>query len=336
MITEQQLAFRQLGVSGTDATAILGVCPYRTIADVWLSKKHPQKMQPPSKAVASRLYWGELYEPLIAEEFARQTGANLYKPEPKTFRSATDAFSFVLGSPDFLYTDKKRGLEIKKVSPWQKDEWGPAGTDKVPTHVLIQSHHYMLLTGYPEWDVACLIGDSDFRHYRLYGEREFLCQLINAEKDFYEKYIKGDAEPDFSTAEALGTFLLAKYPKHSAREIDVSPYDKELRQSIMELRDARAAKKAATDAAEAKKVAVMQHMGDAALLEWEEEAIKITWKTPAPKDKVDWDKVAQIALEKANYEPEERAKLIAAHTEKRQNKRTFRVYDKNSKDEEEA
>lgn len=333
MMTPGELAFRQLGISGTDAAAICGVSSYRTEADVWLSKKHPDKLKTPSKAVLERLRWGHRYENLIAEEYSARTGLDIFKPEPRTFQS--QHVPWMLGSPDFLHSGIKRGLECKKVSEWMKFQWGPDGTDIVPPEYLLQCSHYMLMCGYQEWDVAALIGESDFRIYKLFANRDLCAMLLDREERFYTRYVKGDEEPEFSTAEAIAEFLRVKYPKNSKRVIEVTHHDVELVKSIKILREARANKKLAIANEEEAKNAVKTHMGDAAEAKWEEELFKATWKNNKTKIVVDHEKIAEMALEKSTLSPAEKERLIAANTSPKPGPRVFRIYDKGDGDDDE-
>lgn len=333
-LTEQQQAFRQLGITGSDAPAICGVSNYRTEADVWLSKKHPSKVKPLSKTVRDRLEWGHHYEELIARKYATETGIPILKPMPRTFSNAE--VPWLMGSPDFLSIEMELGVECKKVSEWMKHGWGPAGTDLVPPDVLMQSVHYMLLTGYRRWDVAALIGESDFRVYTLHANRELLNILVERESQFYSRYIAADEEPVFTTSEAIQQFLRQKYPTgNKARIIEVTENDKELMASISDLRAARAAEKIAKGAHLTAKNGVQGHMGNAAEVHWTEQGLKITWKNQKDGTAVAWDEIARAALETSTLSPEGKAALIAKFTTPKPGPRKFVVYDKGGTDDDE-
>jgi len=323
---------RQQIITGTDATAICGINGFRTEADVYLAKKYPSKVTPPTGIKKKMLEMGLRYEPIIAQMYAERMHCSIYKPLPRTFRS--DKVEWIGGSPDFLWKGQRRGLECKKVSSeryfHQKGEFGPDGSDQVPYEYLIQCTHYMMLCGFTEWDLAALIGDADFRVYRLHLDKELAAMLLGKEEAFYNKYIVGDEEPRFTT-EDLMSLLKKKYPTHAEkRVIEVHPTDLELKTAIEKLLRARAFAKGAADALDEAKITVMKEMGDAAELIWERsdekdaKPLKIMWKKNRDGVKTDWKTVALRALDFAPQD--QREKIVKEHSEPKQGARVFKVY----------
>ena len=324
---------RRTMITGTDATAICGLNGFKTEADVYLAKKFPEMVTPPTGKKKQRLEMGNRYEPLIAEMYSEKLHANIYKPTPATFVSPK--WGWLGGSPDFLWNGKTRGVECKKVSSeryyHEKGAWGPDGTDQVPHEYLLQCSHYMLLCGIKEWDLAALIGDSDFRVYRLYVDIELCTMLIQRETEFFKKYIEGDEEPRFNNDD-IANFLKKKYPTQSGATIEVHPADIDIKNALEKLVATRADLKASKETAEGAKLAVQQIMKDAGELIWEksddknQKPLKITWKASRDGTKVDWKTVALRALDASSLTPEQREALMKDHSEVKPGQRRFLVY----------
>jgi putative phage-type endonuclease len=329
-LTEHQLKIRRLGITSTDAPAIVGLSEYRTAADVWLSKKHPEAVSEPSEKQLEGMAWGNRLEQAIADHYAQKNGVTLLK----VGTAAHPAVKWLLATPDRLIKNKKMGLELKNVSEWQKRQWGPSGTDLIPRDFLIQVMHCMMVFGFKMWDVACLIGGRDYRVYRIYADKELQAMLYKQEKRFYEDFIIGTKEPNFDSGEQIRKYVLSKYPEHdNSKIINIDIYgDAEAKEAIKALCAAKQQKKKCATQEEDKKTFLMNFMQDAAELHWEEESVKISWRRPKDSVKILWDSIAKAALEKTTLSVEEIAALKSANTLTKENTRRFVVSDEGAED----
>lgn len=108
IIYKEFLTNRQDGIGSSDIAAILGISPYATAVDVYMSKTLPvddRKENPFTKA-------GKLQEQVIAQYFADETGAELIRYSNKVFKDKKEPI--FLCSPDYIFKKDFEGvLECK-------------------------------------------------------------------------------------------------------------------------------------------------------------------------------------------------------------------------------
>ncbi len=326
-------------VTGTGAPPILGLSPWAAPVDIFLTKKFPETIQKPVGKRADLLRWGKRLEQAIADEYSEQTGQTVIKPSPALIGHAK--LSWLGGSPDFLVVRRKLGLECKKVSLFGKtEEWGASGTDQIPAHYLIQVMHYIKLCEFDEWHVAVLIGDCDFRMYVIYRDEELIKMLLDAEYDFYQRYIIGDEEPKLTGShQQIENYIKRKWTRASKRKIAVSIYDHETKVVLENLRKARHQYSIWNRAKKEASAAIKLVMQDAVELHYmedeqrPEDAMLIRWANDKDKSVVDWEAIAKAALEKSTLEAQQRAELVRKNTSTKPGVRRLIVHDANEDEE---
>ena len=146
MLTDQQLKNRLSGIGGSDAGAICGFSPYSTVLDVYLSKKGLKE----SKADSRQMKWGNLLEPVIRDNYAREFSKDVLVTEETFYHNE---YPFMLAHVDGLIGDNGI-LEVKTTQFLSKD-WGAQFTDHVPKYYLLQCVHYMAVLDRDYVDLAC-------------------------------------------------------------------------------------------------------------------------------------------------------------------------------------
>lgn len=193
------------GIGGSDASAILGLNPYKNNADVWMEKTG--RAVPEDISGKPYVKYGiEAEEYLTAlfaldhpqyEVRANKTFRVYYHPEHR----------FIAGTLDGELTEKETGrpgiLEIKTteiLNSMHREKWN----DKVPDNYYVQCLHYLLATG---WDFAVLKAQlktvySDevrlnTRHYTIERSEvlDDLEYLLEQEVKFWQ-YVKKDRKPN--------------------------------------------------------------------------------------------------------------------------------------------
>ena len=325
---QERIVRRRMLITGSDAGGIVGASPWAGPLDIWMRKKHPTWLEEPNKKALDRMVWGNRHEPTIANAYSEATGYALHKPPLLVH----EKIKWLGGSPDFIIVDQHMGLEVKAVSGWFRTEWGAPDTDEIPIAYFMQCQHYMMLTGFEVWDVAVLIDLADFRIYHLVADVDLQGMLIEAEEEFYNRYIAGNEQPAAEGSKQLTAYLKARYPTHTAKQIQVDPYsDKSLKATLLALRDARTRLAVAKLDVNERRLSVMATMKDAGSLHWEEEELKITWKQARGTTDVDWKAIAQEAMKPLT--PEKRKQLVDAHCAAKAGSRRFVVYDKKGNDD---
>lgn len=197
---------RRLGLGGTDAAALSGHNPYKSVTTLFCEKvaaDEPVFASSDSEAA----YFGRLFEPVVAEEFTRRTGV-VTSPADCLLRSAPHPF--MLATLDFWVLDPSSHedqlmweansfLECKTTA-WYRGRHWKAGV--MPPYVEAQVLHYLAVTGFGHAWVACLIGGQNFVYLRYDRDETAVARLTELERRFWEYVKNKELPPDpFVTAE---------------------------------------------------------------------------------------------------------------------------------------
>ena len=196
------LTGRMNGIGGSDASAIVGMNPYKTNIDLFEEKTGRRA----AADISGKPYviYGKLAVALIRELFKLDYPE--YQVEHYDFRILQSIqYPFMQASLDGELTDAdgRRGiLEIKTTNilqSMQYEKW----KDRVPDNYYIQVLHYLLVTGY-EFVVlrAHLVSEwgqdkrTTVKHYFIERSevREDLDALLREEKKFWE-YVESGRKP---------------------------------------------------------------------------------------------------------------------------------------------
>lgn len=180
------------GIGGSDASAILGLNPYKTNQELWMEKKG--QMSPVDISGKSYVKYGNDAEPLLRALFALDYPE--YKVEyydnnmiiNKKYPWAHASLDGELMDPD-----GRRGiLEIKTTNILQSMQW-EKWDNRIPDNYYIQVLHYLLVT---EYDFVVLkaqlkrVRDGEVRlttkHYHI--EREEVLSDIKMLKEEEEEF----------------------------------------------------------------------------------------------------------------------------------------------------
>jgi putative phage-type endonuclease len=203
------LKWRRNGIGGSDAAAIAGLNPWKSAVAVYMDKIGESEPAEDNE----RMRIGRDLEEYVAKRFEEATGMkvrrrNAILQHPK--------YHFMLANVDRLIVGKNEGLECKTTNSYAKKEW--EGND-IPIHYEIQCHHYMAVTGYKAWWIACLIGNEKFVYKRIERDEEVIKNLIEIEKSFWKNHVipRQMPAPDGSDAasEIIKEMYPNSYPEHA-------------------------------------------------------------------------------------------------------------------------
>ena len=198
------LRYRQAGIGGSDAAAVLGLSRWKGPIDVWLDKTR-EITQEDGASVAA--YWGNVLEDIVAQEFSKRTGLQVRRRNAILMH---DAHDFILANIDRELVGQKVGLECKTASSYKKEEWSE---DEIPAEYIVQCQHYMAVTGYESWWIACLIGGNQFVYKQIERDEELIEMLLAAEVDFWNRYVAGRTMPPVDGSFAAQNALKVMYPQ---------------------------------------------------------------------------------------------------------------------------
>lgn len=214
MERDEWLEYRKQGIGGSDAAAILGINPWKTPMDVWLEKTGEFEDEPRDN---EKMYWGNVLEDVVAKEFSIRTGLRVRR------RNAIlkhKKHNFMIANVDRLVIGHKAGLECKTAGHYASDDWEMG----VPEFYQAQVQHYMAVTGYEAWYVAVLIAGQEFKFFKLTRDNQFIKDMIDAERDFWQK-VQNMTPPPIDGTKASCELIKRLYPKSEKDKEIQLPYE---------------------------------------------------------------------------------------------------------------
>ncbi len=296
---------RRRGIGGTDISRIMGVNPWGGPLDVYLDKLGLRDPIAPTEVME----WGVALEPAILARYASIVNCPVERPAPCSLHDSD--YPFLIGSPDGLQVGNPIGVEVKTAS--SEEGWGEEGTDRIPTHYLLQCQWYLMLSRYRRWDVAVLFRGSKFRLYSVFPDSDLQDQMQTAAVEFWMRNVVPQIPPKMDGSRGAKEYLARKYPVHTG---DILAADAEAETLALMLRESR--RRLADQEQIVQKIENLfkARIGENAGIRglgW-----LATWKQTKGRHEVDWQ---QIAGELADgVIPED---LIAKHTTTREGVRRF-------------
>ena len=294
---------RTTGIGGSDAPAVCGISRFKTPLEVYLDKKGLREDTAPSEAMEL----GNRLEPEIARLYADRMGVTVYKPD-NLFRHKEHPF--MIGHLDGIVDangNGKYGLECKLTRGLPATEWGESGTDEVPESYIMQVQHYMAVTGLNRFDIAALVGGTEFRIYHIQRNDALIDYMIKLEADFWNSHVLAGVPPMIDGSDAATKWLKRQFPSDSGVEIAATD-------EVAFLADQYRIAKAGSDKLEATvkelRNQILYVMGDAAVIKGDN--FKITYKKTKDGQDFDWKAIADTLLEKLS--DAEANALLKQHT----------------------
>jgi putative phage-type endonuclease len=253
-LTKEQLANRLIG--GSDVATILGLNPYQTPEDLRLQILG----RLPAKEETDAMAAGNLFEQGIRDFYAHKTGRSVRRSHQTL---VNEKYPWLTVHIDGKIEGEKRGLECKNVHWRLASRWGNEGTDEIAEYYLPQPHTYMLVTGYPVWDVAAYFGGSDLRIYTVEPDPEFSEIILESTHEFWFRNVLEDIECEIDYEHPAVEGLIKKlYPGTNGETVYLGPeieHWHHVRQEAKQLSDKYA------QAADIATFHIQQAMGEAAL-----------------------------------------------------------------------
>lgn len=296
---------RKKGIGGSEASMVLGINPWKSKLELWNEKVMQQANIDATKQLMFKI--GHILEPIIAEEYANETGRKLEERPLKVHPK----FPFILGNIDREIMDGTKGrgpgiLEIKTKGAWTN--WHE---EEIPLYYQVQLQHYIEIYGYSWGSFAVLdLGIMRLSIIDIERDDELIDKLIKEEIDFWDR-VEKKIPPDVDKSVACQEFLREKYKVSKDITIDISG-NEEARKWADVLREAKRNLKAfdimETDA----KNHLMSIVGNA------EKAVgdkySISWKAPRDKEVFDVERLKidypELAKQYIRSDPQRRRFII--------------------------
>lgn len=258
---------RKTYLGGSDIGCILGLNKYRSALDIYLSKTTDVNEEATSEAA----HWGNVLEDVIAQEYSRRTGYNVYESQgvirhPQYSFIGANIDRWVDGSDG-----KKHILECKTAGFLKSKEWGEQGTDQIPTTYLYQVAYYAAICNVEKVDVAVLIGGQEFRIYTYKKNIEIENKLILAACAFWNNYVAKGIAPETSSVGDINNL----YPESNGRVIEA---DDQILHEIEDLKTLKIQEKEIAKLKIDKEAKIKSCMGDNEAIINQDGELLATWK----------------------------------------------------------
>ena len=201
MLDEFSRAQRRLHIGSSDAAAVCGKDPWRGPADVWAEKTG----RTPGFQGNAATEVGQFLEHGVLAWAESQLNTTLTRDLSRTHPNGIAAANF---DGLALGLSEPADVEAKVIGvlhrPHYLDEFGAAGTDEVPAHILIQVHHQLaVLAGQDDLPpirvvhIPVLLGGRGFVMYRVQRNDELVAAILDREAQFWRDYVQtGVCPPD--------------------------------------------------------------------------------------------------------------------------------------------
>lgn len=213
---EEWLAWRNKGIGGSDIAILLGISRYKSPMSLYLEKAGLK--EPDDLSDNEAVYWGNVLEEVVAQEFSSRTGMKVRK------RNAIlkhPEHEWALANVDRLIIGKREGLECKTTNEYKKGEWS---TEQVPDEYFLQCQWYMAVTGFLKWHIAVLIGGNKFKHFEIERDEELIESLLQRAGVFWNEHVKLQNPPAWDGSDDASDLLKSLYPQEmKGTQVELPP-----------------------------------------------------------------------------------------------------------------
>lgn len=266
---EEWQKIRSSTIGGSDASAILGMNPWKSAYALFLEKTNKIVPEDISGKEAVRL--GTDLEEYVAKRFTEATGKKVRRENYTVFR---DDMPYAHANYDRLIVGERAGLECKTTNALQLSKFK---NGEFPATYYCQCVHYLMVSGLDRWYLAVLVLGIDFKVFCIERDEAEIESLRVAEEDFWN-LVQTDTPPDLDGSESTMDALERQYPDSvSGQLVDLTGCAADLaildvcRERIKELEEKENTAKAH----------IMAAMGGAERGEYG--GYSISWKTQARK-----------------------------------------------------
>lgn len=210
---EEWLKWRTKGIGGSDVSIIAGINKFKSSFQLWLEKTGQIV---PQEEESEYSHFGSVLEPIVKKEFTRVTGLKIRN---KRMILQSEEYPFMLADLDGVITENGEMciFEAKTASAYKQDVW----EEGVPMEYILQVQHYMAVTGAKKAYVAALVGGNHFYYHEVLRDETLIGQIIEMEKEFWEKSVLLCMEPVADGSEATTAYLNERYGSTNGEVVEL-------------------------------------------------------------------------------------------------------------------
>ncbi|SED73892.1 putative phage-type endonuclease [Burkholderia sp. WP9] len=205
---EDWLEVRKSGIGGSDAAAAVGLNPYMSPLELWLSKtgRDTTLPRPDPNDTAEPVYWGTLLEPIVAASYTKQTG-NKVRRVNAVLQHPTIPFMLANVDREVVGNRDVHLLECKTAGEFGARLWRGG----VPEYVQLQVQHQLAVTGKQAADVAVLLCGQRLEVHHVERDDGLIARLIELEAAFW-RFVETDTPPPADGSDSADCALRCLYP----------------------------------------------------------------------------------------------------------------------------
>ncbi|PRX34206.1 putative phage-type endonuclease [Paraburkholderia sp. BL18I3N2] len=208
MPREDWLEVRKSGIGGSDAAAAVGLSPYQSQLELWLTKtgRDAKLPKPDPDDTTEPVYWGTILEPIVAASYTKQTG-NRVRRVNAVLQHHTIPWMLANVDREVVGNREVQLLECKTAGEFGARLW----RDGVPEYVVCQVQHQLAVTGKQAADVAVLLCGQKLDVHRIERDDALIARLVELEAAFW-RYVETDTPPPADGSESADRALRCLYP----------------------------------------------------------------------------------------------------------------------------
>lgn len=210
------------GIGGSDSAAICRMSQYASPFTVYFDKLGLS----PKKEESEAMRQGSELEEYVARRFTEETGK---KVRLNAFMLQSKDYPFMIADVDRFVVGEDAILEIK--TTLNRDGYTFEDND-YPASYMVQTLHYMAVTGAKKAYIAVLVFGRDFKIIpieRNEAVEQDIQALIELEKQFWEENVAKEIPPVPTGIENDSKFIATAYQAdEELPTVDLTPLDKQL------------------------------------------------------------------------------------------------------------
>lgn len=218
MDIEEWRNLRRKSLGGSDASVIVGLNNWKSSYTLWADKKGylPNTEDNEAMRIGSDL------EEYVARRFTEATGK---KVKRRNYMFLHDKYDFITANVDREIVGEKAGLECKTTNVFAKSDFE---NGEIPLYYYCQCMHYMAVMGYEKMYLAVLVLGKAFYWFEINRDENEINNLIEAEKEWWTKYIINDEIPEIDGSSSTENTVTTLYPDSNGTTI----YDSNLKDDV--------------------------------------------------------------------------------------------------------
>ncbi|MGY3775788.1 YqaJ viral recombinase family nuclease [Helcococcus sueciensis] len=210
MSHDEWLSTRSKYIGGSDAGAIAGLNPWKSLLSIYLEKTGQKELVSKDN---ERMRIGRDLEDYVAKRFEEATGKKVRRNNFMMIKE-----DFMSANVDREVVGENAVLECKTTNSYAKDDWEE---DSIPVHYELQCHHYMMVGGYDKAYIAVLIGNEKFVYKEIPRDEDVIKMLYELEKNFWTENVLKKQLPEADGSDSYSEELRQKYKGGIEDSIDL-------------------------------------------------------------------------------------------------------------------